>query len=77
MTTRAVIFDLDGTLLDSLADIAGALNQALAEAGHPTHPVDAFRQFVGEGAVRLVERALPASARAQVTRPRSRRRRNR
>jgi phosphoglycolate phosphatase len=55
-----VIFDLDGTLLDTLADIADSANRVLASHGCPTYPVDAYRQFVGEGVTRLFERALPA-----------------
>ncbi len=59
MTRRAVIFDLDGTLLDTLEDIAGALNRVFARRGLATHPVDAYRYFVGSGAEELVIRALP------------------
>src|SRR6218665_3836545 len=46
---RAVIFDLDGTLLDSLHDIGAALNHALSTHGLPLHPLPAYRHFVGEG----------------------------
>jgi phosphoglycolate phosphatase len=56
---RAALFDLDGTLVDSLADIAAAMNHALAGLGLPTHPVAAYRSFVGEGVEQLVRRALP------------------
>lgn len=56
---EAVIFDLDGTLLDSLADLAAAGNRMLKRRGHPAHPQAAYRQFVGEGARHLVESALP------------------
>ena len=59
---RLVIFDLDGTLVDSLPDIAGALNEALAEAGFPLLAPEQVRAFVGEGAARLVERALASNA---------------
>jgi phosphoglycolate phosphatase len=59
MSTKAVLFDLDGTLLDTLDDLADSVNAVLAEAGLPTHPVDSYRQFVGEGAALLVTRALP------------------
>lgn len=55
----AALFDLDGTLVDSLADIAAAMNHTLAAHGLPTHPLEAYRRFVGEGVRRLVERALP------------------
>ncbi len=55
----AVLFDLDGTLVDSLEDIADALNAVLREQGYPTHAVDAYRALVGGGARELVRRALP------------------
>lgn len=57
---RAVLFDLDGTLADSLADLANATNWALAQVACPTHPTEAYRQFVGDGARQLCARALPA-----------------
>lgn len=56
---RACIFDLDGTLLDTLADIAASVNTALEEAGHPTHEVAAFRYFVGDGVEACMRRVLP------------------
>ncbi|MFU8856440.1 MAG: HAD family hydrolase [Deferrisomatales bacterium] len=56
---RAVLFDLDGTLLDSLEDLADAMNQVLGDLGMPRHPLDAYRYFVGEGMEVLVRRALP------------------
>ncbi len=56
---RALVFDLDGTLLDSLADIGNACNHMLEEKGFPTHPLQAYRQMVGNGFTILVERALP------------------
>jgi phosphoglycolate phosphatase len=62
----AVLFDLDGTLVDSLADIADALDVVLRELGHPTHSLEAYRRFVGEGARELVRRALPSSASSQL-----------
>ena len=55
---RAGIFDLDGTLVDSIGDIGGAMNAALAAHGLPQHPIDAYRRFVGDGVQKLVERAL-------------------
>jgi len=60
---RAVVFDLDGTLLDTLEDLADALNRVLQEKGLPTHPLEAFRYFVGNGAAKLVSRALPPEKR--------------
>lgn len=59
-TIRAVLFDLDGTLADTLADLANATNWALAQLGCPTHPVDKYRYMVGDGARQLCARALPA-----------------
>jgi phosphoglycolate phosphatase len=63
---RAALFDLDGTLADTLADIAGAVNEVLAARGLPVHPVRDYLGFVGEGARRLVERALPEDRQALV-----------
>jgi phosphoglycolate phosphatase len=57
---RAVLFDLDGTLADTLADLANATNSALAQLGCPTHLLDAYRHKVGDGARELCARALPA-----------------
>lgn len=56
---QAVLFDLDGTLLDTLADIADSTNAALDRLGFPPHPQDAYRYFLGEGMDWLVRRALP------------------
>jgi phosphoglycolate phosphatase len=61
---RGVIFDLDGTLADSLQDIASAMNRTLEARGFPQHPVSAYRTFVGEGVRKLVERALPPGTEA-------------
>ncbi len=63
MEKRLVIFDLDGTLLDTIADLATAVNFALRVYGHPEHEVDEYRYFVGDGIRKLVERALPVEAR--------------
>lgn len=52
------LFDLDGTLLDTIDDLAGACNHALAARGFPTHDRDAYKYFVGRGARKLVARAL-------------------
>jgi phosphoglycolate phosphatase len=56
----AVLFDLDGTLADTLADLAHATNFALARLGCPPHPVAKYRYMVGDGARNLLLRALPA-----------------
>ncbi|HAP31916.1 MAG TPA: HAD family hydrolase [Firmicutes bacterium] len=65
MKGRAVIFDLDGTLLDTLQDIGEAMNTSLREHGFPEHPLDAYRYFVGEGVETLVRRALPEGQRGE------------
>lgn len=54
---QAVIFDLDGTLADSLRDLGEAMNLALADFQLPGHPIDAYRAFVGEGVDVMVRRA--------------------
>lgn len=59
---KAFIFDLDGTLIDSLEDIADAVNLMLAERGYPQQPLKVFPRYIGEGVQKLVERALPHDA---------------
>jgi len=54
-----VIFDLDGTLLDTLEDLAIATNWVCEQHGWPTHPVERFKEFVGNGAPKLLERVTP------------------
>jgi len=56
---KAVLFDLDGTLLNTLDDIADSMNRVLADLGYPTHPTDAYKYFVGDGVEKLAERVLP------------------
>ena len=56
---KLVIFDLDGTLLNTYEDIAAATNHALAMYGYPTHPTHVIKSFVGNGINKLFERALP------------------
>ncbi len=60
------IFDLDGTLLDTLGDIAASMNAVLARHGLPQHSLDAYRYFVGDGMRELVRRALPETSRTDV-----------
>ncbi|HJN08389.1 MAG: HAD family hydrolase [Pirellulaceae bacterium] len=59
MEYSAVIFDLDGTLLDTLADIADAANRVLVSRQLPTHDLPAYRHFVGNGVELLMQRAMP------------------
>jgi phosphoglycolate phosphatase len=56
---RAILFDLDGTLVDSLADLGESMNGVLTRSGFPAHPIDAYRHFVGDGMRNLVWRSLP------------------
>jgi phosphoglycolate phosphatase len=65
-TPALVLFDLDGTLVDSAPDIARALNDVLAEAGLPRHPPAEVVGYVGDGAARLVERATPPQAAPEI-----------
>lgn len=60
MQYKAAIFDLDGTLIDSLADLADSANEMLAGFGFPRHDLDKYRYFVGNGSRKLIERCLPA-----------------
>ncbi|MDF1815647.1 MAG: HAD family hydrolase, partial [Verrucomicrobiales bacterium] len=60
---QAVIFDLDGTLLDTLTDLATSGNEILARRGHATHSTEAYRTFIGDGMANLVQRIFPKEAR--------------
>ena len=60
---RLIVFDLDGTLINSLEDLADSANHVLIQHGFPTHPVDAYRYFVGDGMRKLIERILPPEER--------------
>ena len=59
MNYKAVIFDLDGTLLNTLEDIADSANFVLSQFGFPQHNLQTYKYFVGEGIEKLVRRALP------------------
>jgi len=63
MFFRAVIFDLDGTLANTLEDIAANMNSILVQKGFPTHEYEAYRFYVGNGLLNLITRCLPESAR--------------
>ena len=60
---QAFIFDLDGTLIDSLADLAGAVNRMLVEHSYPERELAVFPEYIGDGVRQLVWRALPEYAR--------------
>ena len=60
MTYKAAIFDLDGTLADTLASIAHSANMALEQLGFPALPLDNYRYYAGDGAQELMKRALAA-----------------
>ena len=59
ITYNTYIFDLDGTLLDTLTDLAASTNYALRTHGMPEHTIDEVRRFVGNGVRKLMERAVP------------------
>lgn len=61
-----IIFDLDGTLVDSASSLAAAVNAVLKEIGRPALPVETIKSFVGNGIAKLVERALAANGGAPV-----------
>lgn len=59
MKKSLVVFDLDGTLLNTIDDLGHAANYALEKNGLPTHPIESYPRMVGNGVVRLLERTLP------------------
>ena len=61
MKYKGIIFDLDGTLVNSLEDIADAMNKVLHDLNYPTHSYDVFQYFIGSGLRNTVTKALPAS----------------
>lgn len=63
MHYKAILFDLDGTLLDTLEDLGNAANRVLEKYGFPTHTMADYRYFVGDGVVTLMNRALPEDKR--------------
>ncbi|MBW6521528.1 MAG: HAD family hydrolase [Desulfoarculaceae bacterium] len=65
MDIRGVIFDLDGTLLDTLEDLENAANATLERYGFPGHSSEAYRYFVGDGLMTLIERIVPEKNRSQ------------
>jgi phosphoglycolate phosphatase len=67
MKFQAAIFDLDGTLLDTLADIADAMNAALERMGFPGHETTAYRYLTGDGVRAMAERSLPETTKDETT----------
>lgn len=63
MNFDLIVFDLDGTLLDTIGDLAAACDAVLERHGLPRHTLEEYRHFVGNGIMRLVERALPEELR--------------
>ena len=59
MKYQAAIFDMDGTLINSLEDLADSVNETLAHYGFPSHTLEEYRYFVGNGARKLIERTIP------------------
>lgn len=60
MRYELVIFDLDGTVLDTLRDLANAVNYALELHGHPRHTLDEIRSYIGNGVANLISKSVPA-----------------
>lgn len=67
MPYKAILFDLDGTLLNTLDDLGDAANRVLAAKGFPTHTLDEYRYFIGDGTAMLITRALPEEQRSDDT----------
>ena len=64
MKYRLAVFDLDGTILNTLDDLADSLNHVLSEYSYPARTTNETRQFVGNGIYKLIERAVPQYASA-------------
>jgi phosphoglycolate phosphatase len=67
MKYQAVLFDLDGTLLDTVQDLADSVNIVLRRFGFPEHPTESYKYFVGDGVDQLAYRALPENHRDEAT----------
>ena len=63
MSFKGVIFDLDGTLVNSLEDLANSMNKVLIRHDFPAHDIPAYKYLIGNGLENLVHRALPEGAR--------------
>lgn len=62
---KLIIFDLDGTLLNTIADLGTAVNHALTREGFPDHPIGVYNMMVGNGVRKLIERAIPSESRSE------------
>jgi len=62
MKPEAVIFDLDGTLVDSIGDIADLMNDLLSESGYPLYTYDQYKQLVGKGLLNLAQNVIPSES---------------
>ncbi|MBD5101733.1 MAG: HAD family hydrolase [Subdoligranulum sp.] len=71
MLYKAIIFDLDGTLLDTIGDLSAAADATLRALGYPTHTVEEYKRMVGNGVPKLIERFLPPQHRDEETRRRA------
>lgn len=67
MKYRAVVFDFDGTLLDTLQDLAESVNSVLSRSGFPEHSLEEYRHFIGDGVEELARRVLPVGHRDGAT----------
>jgi len=67
MTYKAIIFDLDGTLLNTLDDLGNAVNRVLSDRGFPPHAIEKYRSFIGDGVQKLIIRSLPEQNRSEDT----------
>ena len=63
MQFRGIVFDLDGTLLDTLEDLGNSMNSVLQRCGFPDHPLESYKYFVGDGVESLVRRQTDDSRR--------------
>ncbi|MEI6865888.1 HAD family hydrolase [Flavicella sp.] len=66
MNIKGIIFDLDGTLVNSIEDIADSMNVILKDSNYPTHSYKSYESFIGSGIQTLVSRALPTSVRTEL-----------
>ena len=69
---NTLIFDLDGTLVDSIEDLALSTNILMEESQFPTYDLETYKQFVGNGVDKLIERALPEEHKKEVRKYRAR-----